>query len=68
MADKRETFAGSLSGDQLGKTITVPTPRGDLVEGVLQILVHQRPGAVGLFFEGRPLPEIVSADAIAVVS
>jgi len=68
MADCRETFAGSLSGDHLGKTITVPNPQGDLVGGVLQVLVHQRPGAVGLFFEGRPLPEMVSADAIAVVS
>ncbi|ROS52951.1 hypothetical protein [Frigoribacterium sp. PhB24] len=68
MGDRRETFAGSLSGDQLGKTITVPNTEGDLVGGVLQVLVHQQPGAVGLFFEGAHLPEMVSADAIAVVS
>jgi len=68
MADKRETFAGSLSGDQLGKTITVPNPQGDLVEGVLQVLVHRQPGVVALFFDNPDVPEIVSADAIAVVS
>jgi hypothetical protein len=67
MADRRETFAGSLSGVQLRKTTTVPNTEGDRVKGVLRALLHQRPGAVGLFLEDRDRPEMVSGDAIAVV-
>jgi hypothetical protein len=68
MADKRETYAGLLSGDMIGKTITVPDRTGDLFEGVARIIVHQASGAVALFLEGETLPRMVAADAIAVVS
>jgi len=68
MADRRETYAGLLSGDQIGKTITVPDRYGDLVEGVARVIVHQQHGVVGLFVVGEMLPRMVAADAIAVVS
>jgi hypothetical protein len=68
MADRRETYAGLLSGDMIGKTITVPDRDGDLVEGVARVIVHQAGGVVALFVAAETLPRMVAADAIAVVS
>ena len=68
MADRRETYAGLLSGDQIGKTITVPDRYGDLVEGVARVIVHQQHDVVALFIGAETLPRMVAADAIAVVS
>jgi len=68
MADKRETYAGLLTGDQIGKTITVPDRDGDLVKGVVRVIVHQPGNVVALFMGELALPRMVAADAIAVVS
>lgn len=68
MADKRETYAGLLSGDMIGKTITVPDRDGDLVEGMARVIVHQEHDVVALFIGEETLPRMVAADAIAVVS
>ena len=68
MADRRETYAGLLSGDMIGKTITVPDRDGDLVDDVARVIVHQAGDVVALFVGAETLPRMVAADAIAVVS
>lgn len=72
MADRRETYAGLLSGDMIGKTITVPDRDGDgdgdLVDDVVRVIVHQAGDVVALFIADETLPCMVAADAIAVVS
>jgi hypothetical protein len=68
MADKRETYAGLLNGDQIGKTITVPDRDGDLVVGPVRVIVHQPHDVVAVFLEGETMPRMIAAGAIAVVS
>lgn len=67
MADKRETYAALLTGDQVGATVTVPTTDGDLAEGVVRTVVHTA-HAVALFMGDDVMPTMVAPDAIAVVS
>lgn len=68
MADRRETYAGLLTGDQIGKTVTVPDRDGNLVSGSVRLLVHQPGGVLGLFLEVETMPRMIDASAIAVVS
>jgi hypothetical protein len=67
MADKRETFAALLSGDQVGQTVTVQTVEGDLAVGVVRIIVHTA-HAVALFLGDDVMPTMVAPSTIAVVS